>query len=240
MRAACLALMLTACGDEGATTGTLEGRVALRDAETATAEGLSVQIDGPQFETVLVDGEGAYASPELLPGSYEIQVTLTPWSLEGVVRAQVEVEADEVATAPDLALTPAGSIHGRVSVQGGISAFGVRLQLLGTDRTAATDESGAFAIHRVPRGIYELVAEKAEAGSVRRGGILVTPFAQTDVGTLLIIPGGTVLDNEHPFFVVDTVEIITNGSPIGAAVRPLPYRVPQGTVRRFDYVGLRA
>jgi len=52
--------------------------------------------------------------------------------------------------------TPAGSVKGRVITRDQLPAAFVSVVVVGTDRSAITDEGGLFTISRVPAGTQEL------------------------------------------------------------------------------------
>lgn len=232
-----LSLGAFACG-EASRFGTVEGRVLLRGANPQA--GVPVQADGPQPERTITDDQGRYAFAQLRPGRYLLQAKLGLFSRESQVQIGVEVEGGAVTPAPDLVFTPAGEILGQIETDDPAGASGFRVQLLGTTLQAVADAQGAFVVRRVPRGVYELVAERADIGGVRRAGIEVVPFATTDVGILQVGAGGFGVVNRHPRFLSSKIALEHNRTPDKAHVRPLPYKPGEGRVRRFDQVALSA
>src|SRR5690606_35500828 len=138
-------------------------------------------------------------------------------------------------------VTPAGVVRGTVSIAGGGSPEGFRCQLLSTGLAAVTTDDGSFVINRVPaklEGGYELLVERADVGSARRAGIVVEPFKPADVGNIEVVYGSSGHSYHHPVFLYPRITFINNGTPLTASTVPLPYRLPNGFVRRFDRVAL--
>ncbi len=239
--AALLLLLAAGCPADPVVTGSIEGRVLLRNEDNVTdATTVRVTVDGPQYGSAAVEADGSFLFADLPPGEYVVEASLGLWSREGAVRVTVGLAAGQVAHVPDLVLTPAGTVIGSIEVEGGLDPEGYRVQILGTELTAVSIAMGDFAIHRVAGGVYEIVAEKAEVGSARRAGVIVAAFVVNDLGTLTVIPGAQAFDNQHPRFAVTDVIFTGNGAPEDAAIRALPYAIPVGAVRRFDRVRLEA
>lgn len=239
------ALALLACSGGGG-PGSLEGTLVFNlppGLPGVSLEGHTIEIDGPDLRTTTTAEDGSYVFTDLVPGDYIVRPQLGLWSQETQVQASVEVVPGELSHVPELRLTPAGIVQGTVSVVGGASAEGFRCQILGTGLAAVAGANGAFVIYRVPgmlEGGYELLVERADVGSARRAGILVTPFAVSDIGTIEVTPGGSGTANGHPAFTQDRIQFINNGTRLTQEAVPLPYRLPQGATRRFDRVALWA
>ncbi len=241
-----LALLLTGCETAPEITGGLSGELVfiLADGvEEISREGYTITVEGPTVTSTTSSATGLYAATSLEPGSYVLRAELELWTRETSPQVTVEVASGEVASVPDLNVTPAGAVRGHVTIEGGGDASGFRLQLLGTDLSAVADADGDFVIHRVPAMAspgYELLAERADVGSARRAGVVVVPFEATALGTIIVQPGGSGTANTHPAFDANQIIFANNGTPLEEAVVPLPYRIPAGLVRRFDQVALHA
>ncbi|MEZ4270457.1 MAG: hypothetical protein R3C68_03160 [Myxococcota bacterium] len=242
--AAWVTVFITACGDTPPTIGALVGRLILNDplGKNTHMSGQAVLIDGVDIERVETDASGRFAAASLRAGRYQVSIDLGLWSREPGTRATVDVLPGEVTTVADLILTPAGSVQGNVVIDDGTRrpGPGFRVQLLNTDFAAVTDNVGNFALNRIPRGSYTLVAERSDIGVQRRGLVEVTPFATVNIGTLVLHPGDTENDNQHPFFTDTQVQWSPNQTPADSPIIPLPYLLPQGSVRRFDQIRLSA
>lgn len=196
---------------------------------------------GPTSATLFADATGAYAISNLAPGPYSLSAEPGSWSAETTASIDATIRSGDDTLAPDLMLTPAGGVTGLVlTTSGGPPLGGVRVRLLGTSLRTVTDTDGRFVIHNVPVGVYELRADHPEHGTARQAGVTISAFEDTEVAALPLQPGTSGLHNAHPEFLSSQITVLANRTPTDAAVRPLPYIMPDGTVRRFDTVQLRA
>lgn len=236
----------TACDPVDVRSGSLSGHLLFNlepGVESLGLDGFTILVEGPQVESTATDEGGGFVVASLEPGSYAVSADMQLWSRETNAKVTVEVIAGEHTIAPDLNVTPAGMVSGHITIHGGGDPSGFRVQLLSTGLAAVADADGDFIIHRVPGKAapgYELLAERADVGSARRAGILVVPFSETRIGTLTVYPGGSSTANAHPYFDSSDIIFESNGTPLQEAVVPLPYLLPDGFVRRFDQVALRA
>ncbi len=230
-----------ACG-ELVSTGGLSGTVRYRGE--GPAEGVSITVDaadGGYSDRVQTNAQGDFLLAGLQAGAYRVFIEPGAFSVRRAIAMDVRVELGSVMEIEPVELVPAGSITGLIKLTTGEAGSGFRVQLLGTTLSAVSDDIGAFSLHRVPRSdvSYEILVEREDVGAARRAGILVKPFVDNDMGTISVTPQSDGR-NGHPRFTVAAIVFEGNGTQATAAVRPLPYLLPEGTVRRFDMVNLRA
>ena len=99
------------------------------------------------------NGSGKYSFSNVAPGFYTVYASSLS-SRERAVAANVQVTAGMLnVTAPDLNLTPVGSISGRIRLDGNNTGnFGFLVSIAGTSYMAITDAAGNFTVSDIPAG----------------------------------------------------------------------------------------
>lgn len=176
-------------------TGGLVGRVTVPAGESP--ENAIVTLAGRSSAVAFAGADGTYS----FFGVRADPAAVLTASLVGfrAEQAQVAILRDRVETAPDLALTlNPGAIHGRVIPEGGGSAAGTRVALLGTGIEDTTDDGsapgaepavlpGLFSLTGIREGTYALELSRPLDPRFRVGtlaNVFVPAGGDVDVGTI--------------------------------------------------------
>ena len=165
-----LGVLVAGCGGVAA-DGTVNGKVDFADGTPVT--GVTLGLAGPTTQAATTDGSGHFAFTKVVEGAYVLSADV-PGTLER--HAQVVVSVGKTAvTVPTLTFTAVGALTGTVVDASGNPAEGAEVRLLGTDRAASTDATGAFSLDRVLTGAQTVMA------SLGTGADRVTGTAQVTV-----------------------------------------------------------
>ncbi|WP_158616624.1 beta-sandwich domain-containing protein [Corallococcus sp. CA054B] len=135
--------------------GGLTGTVQLEGG--ASAEGLTVALTGTSHQTQ-TDAQGHFVFTALPTGSYTVEVLKETYA---PVQETVEVAVDAQASVTLSLQRERGTVAGTLQLEGGGSAGGIAVLLVGTDFSTVTDAEGHFTFTGVPTGTYTLRAQHA-------------------------------------------------------------------------------
>lgn len=146
-------LLFAAAALVGACTpsGQLSGTVRVLGGDTSA---ITVTITGAQSRAVAPGEDGTWVADGLPDGVYLIEA-VGPSTIEGRVAARAEVASGE-GQAPELTLTGAGKVSGRVSSPTGVA--GAEVFVTGIPVRQSVGEDGSFTLNQVPAGEQTLVA----------------------------------------------------------------------------------
>jgi hypothetical protein len=232
-----LLILLVACSKPAAVAPPAE-LAGLVHCDTPVA--IQVSVTGAITQTITADTTGHYRFSALPVGHYVVSAT-APSMRETEADVGVDLAAGAQVSAPDLTLTPAGTVTGRITISGQSSGNGgITVTLDGTDLAVATDDSGAFALSRVAVGTYRLQAQKIAVGGRSLRNLVVAYAHTSDIGTLDITPGISADFNHPPGFTVTAIGATPYCVQPGSTPVPLPLNLPAGEVARYDTVVLSA
>ena len=189
------------------------------------------------------DGAGRFAFPGLGPGTYALRAE--SGELVSPVVADVAVGVSSQLRQVDLALAPAGTVHGRVVDDRGaaLSDATVRIDLIpatGLWPPLETDGAGAWTSPPLPPGKYLLRARRSGFTARRTAIVEVAPGAaprgSDDATTLVLvrtgeISGRVVTDDGAPVAgarvqdrsaAVEELGVVSSALPAAAAAAALP------------------
>lgn len=188
------------------------------------------------------DGAGRFAFPGLGPGTYALRAELG--ELVSPVASDVGVGTSSQLRQVDLALAPAGTVHGRVVDDRGapLSDATVRIDLIpatGLWPPLETDGAGAWTSPPLPAGKYLLRARRPGFTARRTAIVEVTPGDSpraADATTLVLvrtgeISGRVVTDDGAPVAgarvhdrsaAVEELGVVSSALPAAAAAAALP------------------
>lgn len=150
--------------------GTLTGTVT--DASTAAPiSGARVELTGPSNRSLLTGAPGSYSS-SLPVGDYAISVSAFGY---GTLTGTATVTEGQTTTR-DLALTPQpfGDISGVVRSSAGSPVANATIRITpGPIQSVTSGPDGAFVIHRVPYGDYQLTASAGGCSDPRTQALTV-------------------------------------------------------------------
>lgn len=137
-----------------------------------------VTVKGPSRLTGTTRPDGTFSFAGLLPGLYDVSVSV-PSTVEGTVVREVAALGGATATAGPFAFSPVGSVSGQVTLQGRTSFEGIGLSALGTSRGTVTDTAGNFTLTGLAPGTYDLLATAPGYQAGQFQGVVVTWQAVT-------------------------------------------------------------
>ncbi|MEJ7602595.1 MAG: carboxypeptidase regulatory-like domain-containing protein [Kofleriaceae bacterium] len=171
----------------------LEARVLANGQPVANAEVRITDGSRPTLAVATSDGNGVVRFADLIPGPYEL------WARQGTTVSPLVRISEIDATRVELALAPAGSIRGKVLVDGplprGVTVWVEPLDLDHAVRTAALDDQGRFTIDGGPTGRWRV--EAAAPGFVPSSEVIATRGPRDEIAVRLHRAGvvtGTVVD----------------------------------------------
>lgn len=179
-----------ACVRVGVDTATIAGTVTLTGVSDAS--NLVVTVDGPNRASGRTAMNGSFSFQGLLPGQYTVRIT-APNTIEGSAEREVAARAGSTTTVPAIALTPAGSIRGNVTLAGRTSHEGIQIAVLGTGRGTVTGPTGDFTLTGVPVGTFDLLLVFSGYQSAQATGVVV-PYATTATTASVVlqpVPSGS-------------------------------------------------
>ena len=242
MKSACLLLVVAvACVKTAkpSTPATLTGIVHCAVGLYQSAN-IKVRLVGAVSTLTLADNQGNYRFEGVTPGHYLLSASADA-TREGEVEVGIDVAPDADTMAPELSLTPSGSVSGRITIAGAQSGNGgVAVTLDGSDFAVSTDDSGAFTLPRVAVGTYRLRAQKLGVGGRTLRGLMVRYAQDSNAGTLEITPGISAEFNHPPQFSKRAIDMTRYRPQPGSSALPLPLTLPEGQVARYDTIALSA
>ncbi|MBS2021560.1 MAG: carboxypeptidase regulatory-like domain-containing protein [Deltaproteobacteria bacterium] len=217
-----LACALAACSSTTTNPVVNHGSIAGAakfSGETGDQSGITVTLAGASPGATATDASGGYSFTGLAPGTYFVTAASAD-SLEAAVYVKVDVAKDQSVTAPALALSPAGSVSGKVLL-GGSDNAGAQVAVLGTTLSATSKTDGSFSLSGVPAGAARLVLSHAGFGAAAVD-VTITRGHTADAGstTLTALSGsaliqGKVVDGNASG--VGSVSVLLTGSETGYA-----------------------
>lgn len=176
---------------------------------------LAIFEDQPEAQS---DRDGRYSIDGLLPGLYTLRIEPHGTELADSVMERIRVDAGTVRA--DVALNPAGRVHGRVidaegrPVEGAVvHACDARGRVMRSTGSARSDAAGGFVCERLPLGLVTLSARTAAAVSTE-SSVAVLATEHTPEVVLSLSPGSRL-----------TVSISDrDGHPVSAGIRLLDER----------------
>lgn len=169
----------------------ITGKVSFSDG--SSAGGLTVTAVGPVTRGAKTGSDGSYTFEGLTAGAYAVSVE-APDTKEG--RVGVGVYASGDATAPELKLTPTGTVGGTVNYNS-MPAAGVVVSVPGTSLSVSTDSAGKFVLEHVPAGMQNFFAMGGSSPFTRSMTTMVTVVRGANPDIYIILtddppPTGTV------------------------------------------------
>ena len=158
---ACFALLLAACSNiTGANGGNsnISGRVVFANPESSgkitvylqRTDGLRIQ--GGNARTTTANNDGFYTFEDVEQGIYTISAVSEGENKQAIL-INVPFGGDNDTNVPLMTLSPAGSITGRVVLDGSEdNNLGFTVFIAGTSLMAITNQAGFFEISNVPAG----------------------------------------------------------------------------------------
>ena len=164
-----IAVLVAGCGG-AAGTGKVSGTVAFADGTPAT--GVALALQGQTVLAATTDGTGHFAFTKVAEGGYVLSADV-PGTLERHAQVVVSVGKSPV-TVPTLTFTAVGTVSGTVTDSAGDPAGAAEVRILGTDRAASTDATGAFTVTQVPTGAQAVMASSGTGAGRVTGTAEVT------------------------------------------------------------------
>lgn len=169
-------------------TARVKGLVLNTDLSRAPAAKVQLEPRGAapcKFDT-FTRVDGSYELEGICPGLYDL-VAIGAGATGTRARIRfVQLSAGQTALIPDIVLTPPSTVSGQVLLQGSASNAGVRVLLVGTDRTATSDAAGNFTIADVEEGTYAVnytaagfIEQTISNVAVPQGGTVTLPVTVT-------------------------------------------------------------
>ena len=125
------------------------------------ARGVSAAF--PYAARTETDAEGSFLFSNVMPGTYTVYASSRD-AVEKAVKINLTVVSGENADAGTLKLTAAGSLRGRVTLDGASGGnFGFAVCIADTSFMAATDMEGNFTISGIPAGTYHVIIIKGSS-----------------------------------------------------------------------------
>ena len=158
----------------------LTGQVVLPGVTDAS--GIAVTLTGPASGATTTAADGGYAFSGLPAGTYAVTAASAA-SREGQATVTVTVGADP-AQAPDLTLTPVGTVAGKVTLGAATGNAGITVVVRGAEGGAVgyTDDAGNYAVSGAPLGAVTVEATRpgfqvgtADTGPVTWGDTVTAP-----------------------------------------------------------------
>lgn len=181
-------------------TVSVRGRVVASGATQGNTQVMLLPASGRAFargrtRQERVEPDGSFQIHGVAPGAYVLAAMQHDENVTAYAREPLEVGSSDVEGIT-LALTPSGSVSGRISAENGVLPEGrLIVSLRGQDRVARggsgrAQPDGTFQIRNVAAGEYEVVVNGAPADyylkSVRRGN---EEFLDRDVPMLRDVTG---------------------------------------------------
>jgi hypothetical protein len=172
--------------------GTLSGRATLAGLDPQPP--LTVTLSGPVVVTTVADPVGGYAFGALPVGEYALTVA-EPSSVEGSATATVHVTMGPIA-APELQLTPLGTISGAVVLAGLDPHAGLSVSYVGpTSGAGATDDAGRYRFGPLPVGTYVVTVIEPYSLEGSASTTVDVSLGATTAADLQLVPTGRVSGN---------------------------------------------
>jgi hypothetical protein len=211
------------------TTGEISGRVTNMSGEPIFSAGVNLAEVG---DSVLTDESGTYRFPNVLPGSYTVNVTASGYNNPS---RTVSVNAGQTTSADfKLEKVTNGTIIGIITDSENKGITGARVYVGVTKLSATTDNSGKYEISNVPKGWHEVVAnaDLFKTGTIEievfAGKIVTVDFKleKIDYGAIKGII--TDIENKGIFGARVTVENTNFSATTDSYGNYSMYNVPQG------------
>lgn len=216
------------------TTGQVSGTVAELASGEAIA-GAQVLVSGPQAATLLTDGNGAFASQGLDPGTYSIQVSKAGYA-SASASATVSAGVTTLLGTIRLAVASTTAIV-RGTVRDGVTGqtlTGATVAIVG-GASAQTDADGRYEIAGILPGSISLTVSMAGYQTVSASATVAGGLAYTLSPSLY--PPGQGADTSIKGKVVDRA---TAGPIAGAAIRAGTLTAASSATGDFQLEGLAA
>jgi formylglycine-generating enzyme required for sulfatase activity len=176
----------------GGSTGTIAGNVKCLGATDHS--GTTITVLGLSSGSVAQTGaDGSFTLAGVKVGVY--QVTASHAGYQTFTFDMVPVMEAQATALPDATLSqgavgPAnGSIRGTALRSGTTDHSGICIWVIGTAFTSTTISTGDYLIPQVPPGTYSLLAGNAGRLDRTIAGIQVAAGAETNAGTITLLPG---------------------------------------------------
>ncbi|CAN2041279.1 Fibronectin type-III domain-containing protein [Candidatus Magnetomoraceae bacterium gMMP-15] len=169
-------------------TGTLKGNVIL--SNRSDHSGIQISLAGTQYMAVTADS-GDYTINDIPEGTYTAFMKAEGYAAARYENVQINTGSISTQNGSLTARsgTSDGSVIGTAYYSDQSDHSGISIKVEGTDiPLAGTDTNGAFIISNVPAGTYTLLFTQANYKTVKKTGVVVSPWNTAVISTVRMIP----------------------------------------------------